>query len=158
MPKVIYAWKKASRVSIDAQKAGKQLSKLHKKNGQLTAEIVVGDAKLPASPLHDHFEWDDRAAAEEHRLVQARKLLNSVVILRDNGENAHPIRAFVHISDEDAGSVYVSIDIAMGDAVMRRQVLERAWNELEQWRQRYHEYEELAKIFTAIDEERSAAA
>ena len=43
--------------------------------GRLTAEGVLDAARDEAHPLHGEFEWDDSVAAEQHRLSQARKLL-----------------------------------------------------------------------------------
>ena len=154
MVTVKYGWKKGSQSALEAQTAGKHLSKLHKENGMLTADLVVKDAKPLSSPLHDHFEWDNTEAAKEYRLYQARKLIHAVVILKDNGEPSPPMRAFVHIRDEEVGSIYMSIDIAMGDSVLRAQIVERAWTELKQWEARYHQYEELAGVFEAIEKAR----
>jgi hypothetical protein len=47
-------------------------------DGRVTPEAVLEAAADPASPLHDHFEWDDAAAAQQHRLEQARSLIRSV--------------------------------------------------------------------------------
>ena len=90
MPSVIYGWKVGSRVSLDAQATGAHLYKLLKSEHQLTAAIVLRDAKKARSPLHDHFEWDDGEAAQQYRLNQARYVLRSVVVLRDNGEKPKP--------------------------------------------------------------------
>lgn len=44
-------------------------------NGRITPDMIVKDAESPSSPLHDQFEWDNAAAAHQHRLQQARELL-----------------------------------------------------------------------------------
>jgi hypothetical protein len=49
--------------------------------GRLTAEMVVEAARDEASPLHDFFQWDDAAAAAEHRIAQARALIRSVRVV-----------------------------------------------------------------------------
>ncbi len=148
--RVQYAWRDGSRVPIDAQAAGQRLATIHKRKGHLSAELVVNDAKSQRSPLHPAFEWDDPTAAHEHRLEQARNMLRSVVMLRDNGEDKRPIRAFVHVEAFDE-PVYMDINVAMGDEALRKHILARAWRELESWRQRYEELEELAAVFAAID-------
>ena len=48
--------------------------------GRLTPAAVVDDAKDPASPLHDCFQWGDVKAAHAHRLDQARSLITSIRI------------------------------------------------------------------------------
>lgn len=159
MPKVKYGWKgRFPSNKIDPQKAGQCLAALHKRHKHLNAELVVDEAVSPTSPLHDAFEWDNTLAAEAHRLEQARGLIRAVVVLRDNGQRDHPIRAFVHITDAADEPVYMDIKVAMSDKVMRQQVLQRAWKELEGWRERYAEYQELAAVFAAVDRERAKKA
>jgi hypothetical protein len=45
--------------------------------GRLRPADVVEDARDPASPLHDEFEWDDALAAAEHRLARAETLIRA---------------------------------------------------------------------------------
>lgn len=71
--------------------ARKRLDDLYAKDGTLTPEQVLADAKRKESPLHGYFEWDDRKAAMFHRLTQARELIASYeIVIADN-----PVRAFV---------------------------------------------------------------
>ena len=51
-------------------------------DGLIQPERVIEVASDETSPLHRHFEWDDSEAAYEYRLVQARKLIRSVTIIR----------------------------------------------------------------------------
>jgi hypothetical protein len=60
----------------------KALSALNDAHGRLTTDIVLEAATNAESPLHQMFEWDDNAAALEHRKWQARKLIKSVKIER----------------------------------------------------------------------------
>lgn len=46
--------------------------------GHLDPKQVVADAKNPASPLHDEFEWDQGTAAEAHWMETARRLIRFV--------------------------------------------------------------------------------
>ena len=55
-----------------------RMRELESKNGELTTEVVIADARDPDSPLHDHFDWDDEAAADNWRREQARRLIRSV--------------------------------------------------------------------------------
>lgn len=52
-----------------------ELARLYQRDGKLTAEGVVDEARSEDSPLHSHFEWDDEKAGHEYRLIQARRLL-----------------------------------------------------------------------------------
>lgn len=54
------------------------LADLHE--GRITPEIVLNAAKSKDSPLHDHFEWDDKKASHQWRIAQARSLIRRVKI------------------------------------------------------------------------------
>ena len=153
LTRVKYERRSSFRLHGKAQALGQEIERLRRKRGHLTAQLLVDEASDPASKLHNEFQWDDTAAAEAYRLDQASYLLRAIVIVREP-QNGDPriVRAFVHLADEEAGPVFTSITVAMGDPLMRLQVLDRAWRELEGWRQRYSEYHELAKVFAAMDE------
>lgn len=57
-----------------------RLEQLEQENGDIKPADVVNDARDPTSPLHDFFEWDDTAAADQYRLSQARLLIRRVKI------------------------------------------------------------------------------
>lgn len=157
--KVTYHWKEGSRLPIDAQAAGESLERLREdRGGRLTPDDVVISARPRRSPLHDAFEWDDSVAAKAHRLNQARYLLRSVeVVIRSDGYSGprRQSRAFVVVSGNgDGDRSYTSVEVAMSSKPLRQQVLAQAWKELEEWRKRYEDYEELAHIFAAIDSEK----
>ena len=155
MTRVIYGWRSGSRVSLDAQRVGEAIERLTTRyNGVLEPVHIVEAARDEASPMHPHFQWDDAVAAERYREDQARELVRSLTvdISRSNLET-RPVRAFVNVEvGEDRG--YVSTATAMSSEDLRRQVLSRAFSELEAWRARHAELSELARIFSAIDETR----
>lgn len=145
-----YHWKDASRISIPAQAAGERLEALRVKHDGITARVVVDDARRKRSPLHGAFEWDNTVAATEYRLEQARLVLRSIVMVSEKTPDSAPVRAFVCISADGERS-YTSLDIALSSPEMRQQVVARALRELDVWRDRYEELDELAEIFAALD-------
>ncbi len=150
---MIFKWADGSRYSEKATPVApvaEHLTGLRDKRGSLTAAIVLQGAKAKRSPLHPLFEWDDNAAAHEYRLVQAREVLRSVVLLDETQPDAEPIRAFVTIVGEH-GTNFTPLMVAMGDADMRQQVVGRALREMEIWTKRYGQYEELAAIVEAAE-------
>lgn len=155
MPRVIYGWRQGARVSLDPQLAGEALARVQSRhNGLLEPEAVVDAARDLRSPLHAHFEWDDGRAAEAYRTDQARELIRSLTIdiSRSNIEQK-AVRAFVNVDiGQERG--YLSTITAMSSEELRKQVLEKAFAELEAWRARHAELSELARIFAAIDETR----
>lgn len=155
---VRYAWRPGSRVSIDPQRAGRELESIRKADGgELTPQSVVDRARSANSSLHDHFEWDDALAAEQHRLSQAGELIRSITIdvSRSNIEAPKQVRAFVNVVREGRRH-YTSTLVALSDGELRAQVLAKAWADLEAWRERHAELTEFARIFSAIDLEREA--
>lgn len=155
MPRVIYGWRAGSRIGLDAQAVGQTIERLTQRhNGVLEPAHIVDAARDDSSPMHPHFTWDDAEAAERYREDQARDLVRSLTIdiSRSNLET-RPVRAFVNV--ETGGERgYVSTATAMSSEDLRKQVLERAFGELEAWRARHAELTELARIFSAIDETR----
>lgn len=149
--KVTFGWASGSMHRSDPQKVGQRLAKLRKKHGALRPEIVLADARSPASPMHPEFEWDDAVAAERHRLTQAAAILRHCVTVDDHGVQC---RAYLVVDgpEEESPNVYVStMDQAMRDEGMRAQVLARALAELEAFRRKYRALSELAEVFRAID-------
>ncbi|MDO1560425.1 hypothetical protein Q0812_13400 [Brevundimonas sp. 2R-24] len=155
---VRYAWKPGSRINLDAEKAGRELEDIRKQSGgALTQEAVVERARSANSVLHSHFTWEDAEAAEKWRLSQAGDLIRAIVIdvSRSNVEESKLLRAFVNV-EQKGQRHYTSTVVALSDIDLRAQVLRRAWEELEAWRQRHAELVEFARVFSAIDETKRA--
>jgi hypothetical protein len=134
---------------LDAQGTGEHLEAL-RGDGDLTPEAVLKDATKKRSPLHIAFEWDDSAAAHQHRLNQARYMLRSIVVVLDDAPEAEPIRAFVNVAATSEHR-YTHIQIALSDETMREQLIAKARSEMEGWRRRYTQLHELSAVFAAID-------
>ncbi len=83
----------------------------YRRHGSLTPPAVVAEARDASSPLHDAFTWDDQAAAEAHRLDQARSLIQRyrVKIVTANDEVVR-VRAFV--MEPERESYAPTIDVA----------------------------------------------
>jgi hypothetical protein len=151
---LIYRFKKARRIKgVSAQKAGERIAELRERfGGGITPTQIVDEARRKTSPIHNAFEWSDTKAAEAYRLVQARMLIGAIVIVRDGSEPDEPkiIQANVSVNTE-SGRKYVSIQRAMSEAQLREQVLDEAYEDLQDWRKRYNSLKEFASVFDAID-------
>lgn len=95
----------------DPQKIGTALAKIaEQQKGRLTPPAVVDAARDNRHPLHRFFEWDDALAAEGYRLEQARTLIRSVRIIREDDEEPAP--AFLSIADK-GGTSYRALQEVM---------------------------------------------
>jgi hypothetical protein len=148
---MIYKWKSQAAIPVGAQVAGEHLENLRIiNNGQLTPRAVVDDARQEGSPLHPAFEWDDSVAAERFREEQARYMLRQITVVVPETGTPTPIRAFVNVRVE-GGQSYTHVVHALSDTELRLQILAQAWKDLQSWREKYKELEELAGIFAAMD-------
>jgi hypothetical protein len=99
---------------------------------ELTAATVVAAATPKSHPLHDRFEWDNRVAGHQYRLVQAAELIRTVhveVVIDDRPEK---VRAFVSVPRPE-GRRYEPTDEVAQDPFARTLVLremERDWRSL----------------------------
>lgn len=136
----------------DAASVGTHLELLREHaKGELTPEDVLTDARNHNSPLHSFFEWDDTAAAEQHRLGQARGLIRAVVaIYVSDDKPAVRQKAYVHIAEPGANH-YRETGHAMSMAKTRNMVLQRAWTEFVAWRRKYQDLSEFAALFEASE-------
>jgi len=73
-----------------------RLRELETEDGRLTPEAVIEDARQPNSPLHGEFEWDLSAAAYQHWLYTARRLISMTIrVVSPEG----PIRVPLYVRD-----------------------------------------------------------
>lgn len=133
----------------NADEVAASLLEIERAYGHITPVDVVDAARDPASPLHDHFEWEDGLAAEQWRIAQARTLISAVRVKLQSAPERPPLRAFVHIPVPTPH--YESAKLAMSDQGKREMILRRALNELESFKRRYAELSELASVFAQIE-------
>lgn len=74
---------------------------LYDAHGELTAEMVVEEARPVDAVLHPFFEWDDSVAAELHRQEQARSMIRRVRFVVDPGsaDQGLVVREFRTVTD-----------------------------------------------------------
>lgn len=89
--------------------------------GLLHIERVVEAATDPASPLHNHFEWDDGEAAHRYRLGQARTLIRAQKISVRIGPAV--VRAVTYVPAVDKVGAYRRLDSIEPSSDMAKTVL-----------------------------------
>ena len=151
-----YSWKEHfPNRGIEAAVVHKALRGVEKQAGRLTAPAVVAAAQPPQSALHPFFEWNDAKAGEAYRLEQARRLIRSVVVEIDSGDEHRALRAWPSYTPDDEQAegvrdVYVQVDVLRSDPDIRKKVLTAAWNELLAWKRRYETYQWFTREFSTI--------
>lgn len=147
-----YIYKKGRSFPVDPAVAGQALEVIRSKNnGILQAANVVNESRPKEAPLHSVFEWDDSIAAEEHRKLQARQLINSVrVVWQSDRQEIKQVPVYVNlIQSDDHERGYFNITDVMSDANKRAEMARKAWADMIAWKERYKELEN-AKEFTSI--------
>lgn len=91
-----FSWRPGVRFNLDPNVVGRELARLQREKGELTAEVVVEAARDPRSPLHDAFDWDPQRAAHEHWLHIGRRLIKSVAIRYEKRERVE-YRPLYHV-------------------------------------------------------------
>lgn len=127
--------------------------------GYVPLEDVVEDAKSPASPLHDFFDWNDTECAQRYRIIQAGQLMRrlKITLVRVGGEvkkvELKTVRAFQSRESQrklQSGG-YEAITDIMSDEDKKKDMIAQVLRELEAYRKRYADLEELSELWTLID-------
>lgn len=123
------------------------LQAIYDEHGKLTPQLVLDAARAKSHPLHDRFEWDNKAAAEAYRREQAHDLIVSVKVVYRVGDREDKVRAFHAVPQGDSQQPsYEPVEKVAGDEFARRLVLnemEREWRTL---RRRYEQFEEFTSL------------
>ena len=146
-----YQWKQGARINgMDAQRVGERLESIRQKSGVLTPKAVVLDASRKTSPLHKGFEWDDSKAAAIYREDRARTIMRCMVVtIRGADSQSTTVRAFVHVGNP---AEYEDIHTVMSVPEKRGTLLALALSRMEALRVEFGNLEELAAVWSALDE------
>jgi hypothetical protein len=137
----------------DAQVIGTHFGQI---GGMPTPDQILDEAQDNSSPIHKYFEWDDTEAARQHRLFQARNIINHLlVVITIDGED-RTTKAFhsvdIMMDDETVGRKYAPIEIILQDTDLKEQVIKRALEEVNAWQARWLDYSEVfGGVFKEVD-------
>jgi hypothetical protein len=149
--------KKGARVKSDAATifAAVEAAKI---DGDVDLQTLVDQARPKDAPLHNEFTWPDKKAANQWRLHEARKIVQSVEIVYPTKP---PTRAWERVMVDviaetpeekpQRRSVFRSINEIMADPVTRNDLLVQAIRDYQSLRKRYAGLQELAQVHAAID-------
>ena len=142
--------------SVPAQAAGERLKEIEKRDGSVTPQAVVEDARPEDSVLHSAFEWNNEKAAEAYRIHQAGLLIRCIVVAPEKGDKSEePVRLFVNTKPTDDGQkkpgLYINFRSAMENPESRSVILSNAKHEMLVFKKKYSQLKELSLVFMAID-------
>ena len=115
----------------EAQIVGEALERLTQENkGEITPPKIIETAREPVSPLHPFFDWEDTTAAEKYRLLQARRLMQSVVEVVVVGSKQQEYRSFYNVKNKTGQKVYVTLETALTDKEYVVQLIRESQNHI----------------------------
>ena len=130
-----------------------ELETIRRKNKNiLRAEDVVEFAKDPNTALNGCFEWNDKRAAHQHRLEQARTIIRVHIIVTEM--KTEPVRTFVSLINDrkTKGGGYRHIKDVMSSDEMRESLLQEARWDMERFKAKYKNLLQLSKVFDSMEE------
>ena len=133
---------------------------LAKHDGRVSPQILLDDARDPSSPFHDKFEWDDSAAAEQYRLMQASAMIRrwkGTIIRVDTQSRVVSVTPTRRVQSPAAPrgqgqASYETTEQIMANPVKRDALIQTVLHELMAYRRRYAELMALSDVWAAIDE------
>lgn len=152
-----YHWKNGFRYAnlADANDVQVELERVRKKNdGELSPNSVIDAAKAKRSKLHRFFTWDNSEAAHQYRLVEARRVIQSIEVVRSEAPEVGATREWQtrRAKSNPKEVVYDRMDEVLKDPEARTELLSRALSELLSIRRRYQQLQELSIVFRQLDD------
>lgn len=149
MVETIIKWK-VGIFKADPEKCYEEIQSV---GDEVTPEQVLDKAKDESSELHKCFDWNDSSAAEKYRMHQARLVLNTLIVVKqDVSKKEEPVQFRVMMKNDNAsGSGYKQTLIMVRDEDEYQKLLEQARRELRAFKQKYSCLSELAEILALID-------
>lgn len=141
MKTVNYSWSRA--FNVPAQVVGEFLYGLPKR----TPEEFLKASQNKSAPTHTLFQWDDKAAAHEHRLTQARVIVASlqVEIITTKGKQ-ETVRAYIGSSKR--GSYVATLEATNNDLLEAEQ---ECINHMRSFKQRWRGLQFAREVIQAMN-------
>lgn len=159
--KTKYSWRNV-RYPVKAEDAGTELERIQAKYGEVTPKNLLDESRPVTAVMHNCYEWNDTVAAEKWRLQQSRHIMSCLTVtyesVEDNSDEIKTIevRAFQNVSPEREGR-FLHVKNAMESPEYRHELMLRALRELAEYRKKYTDLSELAKVIGYVDQALAAA-
>lgn len=146
----------------EAPRVGEALDAMNERGVPVTPEAVVEEAAIDSNYLHKFFTWEDAQAATKCRLMEAQKLISSLMIVVHSGDEECKLRARHNIvltdhtapTGQQKRTAFVSVTEIRDDPAKRKQLVRQAMRELALWREKYLGIglEEFTLLFGTVSE------
>ena len=142
----IATWKTPLFSKADAQKVADEISAL---GDEVKPSDIVEMARNPETESHKCFEWDDKKAAENYRLAQARNIVCNLVYTEKPDDREHePVRLFY----KPTGSAgYKQTKLIIQNQSEYERLLADCRRELERMKIKYHTLAEYDWLWELIN-------
>jgi hypothetical protein len=152
-----YSWFKGYFASVDANVVGAICEKIEDRDGAVTRDALLEEAKDPDSPIHGLLEWNNDIAANNWRLDTCRKIITDLrVVVNVEGPDEEPkvLSAYVQIEREDTThkAIYANVVDALTDEESRASILKRMYRDMQSFVDRYKLYDEASAVIAAIED------
>lgn len=118
--------------------------------GLLRPAAVLERARSANSALHRYFEWDDTAAAEAHRIAQARSVVRAVVRYLPAPGGPRRVRAYVSTPTEDGARAYRAVAEVLSDEALAARAAADLLREATRLQERFGAYATLRPALAAL--------
>lgn len=149
-----YSLNRSSGMSVAkaaAADVGPVIARL-RSSGRGTAAELVKAASDPSSPAHRHFEWDNGAAADNFRMLQARDLIQNIVITVEKA----PVQKPRTITRRQLEPPRVEVEEVSHRVSLEQRAMEDLFTWEENYGARYRYAPAFVKVFDAIEQSRAA--
>lgn len=144
---------------VSAEAAADELTRIYQSHGELAASVLVKESEPKDAPLHPAFTWDNKKAAHEYRLIQARTVIRAVTVVAED-KSESPAYVHVRVEERKGEGAYHPLDVVVRDddlyvealttANQRVQSAQAALAALEQAAHKTDNPERLAKLAIAV--------
>lgn len=119
MSEYVYQWRDGRGIGgLAPDVAAQELGRIEEAAGGLTPASVVEASRDEAAPLHPVFTWDDTKAGENWRRQEARSLIRSIEVIRDDDASKTAVPVFVSVTSPDTSQRYMPTATVAADSVL----------------------------------------
>lgn len=139
-----YEWSDHSRFKVDPQVVGEELERIRERDGGVTVDAMLEEARPDEAPLHPLCTWDDSIAGEKWRKHELRQVPRSLKVITSEKESRP---AYVHIQPAVSGQsgYYQDTKVAIANIDEYALAFKAAYQRIEQAQAALRDLERVAQ-------------